>query len=268
LWIQHGRSSGPSGEPSGGAPPDVFLDIGANIGACSLEMLQRTDASVLAVEPSPSNLFYLTSSLQLAARAQPSLAHRVTVLPFALSNHSGREAITHSAVNLGDARIGAYATAGTTVPSFEGRGNIPGVSHDHPLFHAPVTPSLGIDVTPLDVALDGAIGLGLHGRRSGRPRVRLMKLDAQGHECHVLRGMRRLLQQGLVQLVKTEVSSRLLEAQGCSETELLALLRASWRTVHVEDARENCRGGCHRQRLATSKRQYEVQAWNPKTRTS
>ena len=36
------------------------LQVGANIGACTVELLLRTNASIVALEPSPTNYFYLT----------------------------------------------------------------------------------------------------------------------------------------------------------------------------------------------------------------
>lgn len=32
---------------------DLFVEVGANIGACTLEMLLSTNASIVAIEPSP-----------------------------------------------------------------------------------------------------------------------------------------------------------------------------------------------------------------------
>ena len=41
----------------------VYLDIGANIGACIMTMLLASDAFIVAFEPNPANLFRLTSTL-------------------------------------------------------------------------------------------------------------------------------------------------------------------------------------------------------------
>lgn len=45
------------------ASDGIMLEIGANIGACTVELLLRTNARVVAFEPSPTNLFYLTRNL-------------------------------------------------------------------------------------------------------------------------------------------------------------------------------------------------------------
>lgn len=81
LWSRHAdrhrhtRADGISARAQ--EVQEVFVDVGANIGACTLEMLQRTNASVIAIEPSPMALFYLTSSLRLAAATRPDIRTRV-----------------------------------------------------------------------------------------------------------------------------------------------------------------------------------------------
>merc|ERR1719375_2510131 len=46
------------------AKPGIYVDVGANIGACVMQMLARPDVDqVVAFEPSPANLYYMTNSL-------------------------------------------------------------------------------------------------------------------------------------------------------------------------------------------------------------
>jgi hypothetical protein len=90
-----------------------------------------------------------------------------------------------------------------------------------------------------------------------------MKLDAQGFECRVLDGMRQLLERGQVHALKTEVSRRHLQAQGCSEAELLERLRQSFHVVRSEDVRHHK----HKKRLKEVKGQYEVVAFAPRFST-
>ena len=54
-WLVKAWRSHDDPETRGERQPDTFVDAGANIGACSLEMLLRTDARVVAFEPSPVN---------------------------------------------------------------------------------------------------------------------------------------------------------------------------------------------------------------------
>jgi len=39
-----------------------YIEIGANIGACMMEMLTKTNAKITVFEPNPVNLFCLTST--------------------------------------------------------------------------------------------------------------------------------------------------------------------------------------------------------------
>ena len=60
----------------------VFLEVGANIGACSLEVaLSVANASMLLFEPNPLNFFHLTSSLKWAYEAGRLSAARVVAFP-------------------------------------------------------------------------------------------------------------------------------------------------------------------------------------------
>ena len=53
--------------PGSGRPANskkLFVEVGANIGACTAQMLARPDVDmVVAYEPNPANLFYLTSTI-------------------------------------------------------------------------------------------------------------------------------------------------------------------------------------------------------------
>ena len=60
------------------APGGWALEIGANLGACTL-LLLLANASVVAFEPSPINLFYLTSTLAAAYRHHPHWSGRLTL---------------------------------------------------------------------------------------------------------------------------------------------------------------------------------------------
>lgn len=68
----------------------VYLEVGAHVGICVLEMLLSTKATVIAVEAHPQNLFALTSTLL----KNPKLLARVSVLPIAL----GRESTSNAAM--------------------------------------------------------------------------------------------------------------------------------------------------------------------------
>ena len=61
----------------------LHIEVGANLGACVLELLlSSTEATIIAFEPHPINLFRLTSTLKMAPL---EIGSRVTVFPVALS---------------------------------------------------------------------------------------------------------------------------------------------------------------------------------------
>ena len=220
-----------------------------------------TNATVLAVEPSPANLFFLTSSLRAAAAVQPDIARRVAVLPFALGNTTGHSEITASVDNAGDSMIGSASTFASSRRRAGGKSVGSGTVGGRPGQTMPIA------MTTLDKALASPSHLPRISLASPSHlwslSIRLMKLDAQGFECRVLDGMRQLLERGQVHALKTEVSRRHLQAQGCSEAELLERLRQSFHVVRSEDVRHHK----HKKRLKEVKGQYEVVAFAPRFST-
>ena len=103
---------------SGNAP--VFLDIGANVGACSLHMLLSTEATVLSFEPGPDNAFYASQSLLRLMHgsdgvqdrpAVSNIAGRALLVRTALGSQPSAEMLLHQAVgNAGHAVIGFKPT--------------------------------------------------------------------------------------------------------------------------------------------------------------
>ena len=134
---------------------DTFVDAGANIGACSLEMLLRTDARVVAFEPSPVNRFYLTRSLRMAALRDPSIGRRVVVVPFALGAHYQQSRLQLSG---GGSKVVPSIAAGGTRPK--------------------ATNTAAIEMR----SLDGTLAPDL--------RIRLLKLDVSGPAPHAVRAKR------------------------------------------------------------------------------
>lgn len=71
-------------------PRAVYVDLGANIGACVMQVLFTTQASIIAFEPNPANLFRLTSTL---LNFPQRLKDRVTLFPVALGDMPGTPSI-------------------------------------------------------------------------------------------------------------------------------------------------------------------------------
>lgn len=83
-----------------GPNPGLFVDAGANIGACTLVML-AAGARVEAFEPLPSNLYYLLETMRLNRQWQD----RLRVWPVALGADPGEERIYSEPGNAGNSPL-------------------------------------------------------------------------------------------------------------------------------------------------------------------
>lgn len=187
-------------QAEGSADDSIFLDVGANIGACTIEVLLRTRARVLAFEPHPRNLWHLTRSLRKGTAetlSDAGWASRVAVFPMGLGDLPERRTISVSQDNSGDARLGRADASEPVASSADAAAPLP------------------IRVQPLDSLLP---------RVAGQAPIRLMKLDVQGFECKVIKGALQLLMAGTVQTIIAELSEALLLQHECSAFRLKRLL--------------------------------------------
>ena len=207
VWLWRAMSPGaddflPRGPGNSSNPgPGLFLDVGANIGACTIEMLLRTSARVIAFEPSQANLFHLTRSLRLLAARNPSIADRVVVVPVGLGERREMVHVHAERSNLGNTVLGhAMAQEGSQEPAALPDAN--GTA----------------TVLPLDELFPDGIA-----------HTRLLKLDVQGMECAVMGGGQRALSSRLGAVV-SEVTPSMLRQQCCSTQGLLRglLLGPEW----------------------------------------
>jgi len=191
------------GQPHDEAP-GVILEIGANIGACTVELLLRTDARILAFEPSAANAYYLTRSLKMLASKRPDVAGRVVVFPLGLGDSPMRVPMFAPGENLGN----------TMHLSLSSQTQGEGQRHtDHRL-------PIETTVLPLSWLLPRGLGA-----------VTLWKMDVQGYECKVMRGAWPLFAQPhlartRLRLVATEMSPKHLHSQCCNGLYLAHMLRA------------------------------------------
>jgi FkbM family methyltransferase len=80
----------------------VYMDIGANIGACVMQVLFSTNASILAFEPNPRNLFRLTSTLM---HLPEEMKDRVALFPVALGDEPAMTSIVTTPDNAGNTQV-------------------------------------------------------------------------------------------------------------------------------------------------------------------
>ena len=81
----------------------LYMDVGANIGSCVLQMLFTTDAPIIAFEPEPMNLFCMTSTI---LQLEPQYQDRVVLFPFAVGEEAGETIINSQVGDFGNAVIG------------------------------------------------------------------------------------------------------------------------------------------------------------------
>lgn len=176
--------------------PGVFLELGANIGTCTL-LLLHANATVIAFEPSPANLFYLTSTLAALKERRPELARRVTIFPLAASDIRDTMQIV----------VGAYNAGHSMIVSNKDLKNNAGSRRYQ------------VEARALDKILPASL------------KVAIMKVDIEGHECRAVEGLQRLLSSGRVGRLAIEFTAQYLRKAGCSPTMLGGLL--SWYGFHV-----------------------------------
>ena len=179
--------------PEGGG---VFVDAGANIGACTL-LVAGQGFETHAFEPQPDNLRHLRASI-----GSLSMVHLHAV---ALGEASGGATIYRQEGNAGNSVVGVAHPDDPTSATDRA---------------AMLRNAAAVEVRTLDEELPGT------------PNILLMKLDVQGFEVKVLRGARRLLAAGAIAAIKTELAPAFLEAQGSSQRELCQLLLSEGFTLH------------------------------------
>lgn len=160
----------------------VYIDIGANIGSCVMEMLLETDAKIIAFEPHPMNLFNLKKTI---SDLGPSFQNRVSLFPIGLGSEEGTFTIYSGHDNLGNSVIG------TKIPDYENAK----FSEEF---------QFEISVDRLDSLIRNDID------------VRLVKMDAQGYECHVLEGMGKGIASN-IDTIKFEWAAKWLQGLKCTD---------------------------------------------------
>ncbi len=176
LWNEQKSKSNKSG---------IYVEIGANIGSCIMEMLLSTDAPILAFEPHPKNQLCIQETI---SKLEPELQRRVVLVPIALGDKHGSSTIYSAKNNMGNSVVGQV------IKDYDAQ------EFDESLQHT-------IQVERLDSILSSEMV---------DTDITLLKLDTQGYECRILEGMGPEIARS-VQQVKFEYAQKWLEAQNCTD---------------------------------------------------
>eukprot|EP00550_Attheya_septentrionalis_P003522 CAMPEP_0198300394 /NCGR_PEP_ID=MMETSP1449-20131203/48060_1 /TAXON_ID=420275 /ORGANISM="Attheya septentrionalis, Strain CCMP2084" /LENGTH=344 /DNA_ID=CAMNT_0044002217 /DNA_START=193 /DNA_END=1227 /DNA_ORIENTATION=- len=160
----------------------VYVEIGANIGSCVMEMLLGTNATIVAFEPHPMNLFNLKKTV---VGLDQKYQDRLRLFPIGLGDAKATNTIYSADNNMGNSVIGK-------------------VIKDTPTQAFSEALQFEIYVEKMSDIL------------SSDADVKLMKIDAQGFECKILDGWSEDTA-GSIETIKMEYADHWLEGQGCMD---------------------------------------------------
>ena len=160
----------------------VYLEIGANIGSCVMEMLLGTNANIIAFEPHPMNQFVLKQTI---SKLDSTFQDRLTFVPVGLGHEQGTSTIYSAQNNMGNSVVGSIIKDNKR-QRFEEKFQ----------FQVPIE--------RLDSILKSDIN------------VKLVKMDAQGFECNILEGMGQAIASG-IEVIKFEYCLKFLDGQNCTD---------------------------------------------------
>lgn len=162
---------------------NIYMEIGANIGSCIMEMLLSTDAPILAFEPHPKNQLCLRKTI---SRLEPEYQNRIILVPVALGEAQGSSTIYSASNNMGNSVVGKI------IKDYDTQ-----IFDEKSQFEIPIERLDSIiksDTTNID--------------------FKVLKLDAQGYECKILEGMGPNIARS-IQNIKFEYAQKWIEAQNC-----------------------------------------------------
>jgi FkbM family methyltransferase len=171
----------------GATEQPVYVEIGTNIGSCVMEMLLATDAHIVAFEPHPRNQFCLTSTLMALSQEQRD---RISFFPIALGIEEGSSIMNVANGNMGNSVVGGAIQE----------------------FYSPIS----VQIESLDTILN---------TDNNDWNIPLMRMDAQGLECHILDGMGSVFD--FLAMISSELVSDWRSGQDCSNAGILDRLRAA-----------------------------------------
>ena len=93
LWNNRKMDDGHGGGNS------YYVEVGANIGSCVLEMLLSTNANIIAFEPHPMNVYNLKKTM---SQLDKSYQDRLMLFPIGLGDSPGQSTIYSANDNMGN----------------------------------------------------------------------------------------------------------------------------------------------------------------------
>jgi len=177
----------------------LFIDVGASIGPCILQMLLTTNAKVVAFEPNPDNLFCLTNTLMTLS---PTLRNRVYLYPLGLGDQASIQEIYAEHHNMGNSMVSKVKTEE----------------------NSPIDGPAPIIIERMDQIMN--LGTLSKEENPSTSYVPLVKIRGQGHECKILNGMKGVLPR--VRTLMVSIDQDLLQEYDCEPKfiyELLTSLR-------------------------------------------
>ncbi len=160
----------------------TYVEIGANIGSCVMEMLLGTDANIIAFEPHPMNVYNLKKTV---SKLDKSYQNRLKLFPIGLGDDQGKSTIYSAKNNMGNSVIGK-------------------VIKDYDTQEFSDNLQFTIHVERMDSVLNNNTDM------------KLVKMDAQGFECKILEGIGEDLASKM-EAIKFEYEERFLTEQNCTD---------------------------------------------------
>lgn len=201
IWVQSMSAIGNGTRRAEG----IFVDVGANIGACSIYFASKS-ITTLAFEPLPSNLYYFTKAVLLNREKSKHDLKQLRIFKVALGATDKPQEVQLNVQrdNSGNAMVG---------PEFV-------VDTDHRLSAGGMFYTSNVTTISYDALLPLISGGG-----EDSP-LHLLKLDCQGSETDVLKGMKEVLSDPNRRptYIYTELDPVRLEAMSSSVHKLIQLL--------------------------------------------
>lgn len=188
---------------------EIFVDVGANIGSCSLLMAAH-GAHVFSFEPQPSNLYYFKKSL-----SKSYLSNTIELYEIGVGNVPLNTTNSSEYGNQGNSIVGNISV---DVGKSLSQGNTNFASY------------------PIRIETLDSIFARFY-KSNHAPIISLMKMDAQGFETKVLEGAKALLTHKRIKIIKTELAPAFLQTQGSSASELCQRLEDYGFVVKSEDGK-------------------------------